>query len=73
MITDLESLDPQPVQRLPFVFCSFMSPKWVLDGHLAKLLVEVGAIQSALDIYQHLQMWEEIVACYNYLKLRHKV
>ncbi|KAK7601112.1 hypothetical protein V9T40_008553 [Parthenolecanium corni] len=72
LITDLESLDPQPVQRLPFVFCSFMSPKWVLDGHLAKLLVEVGAIQSALDIYQHLQMWEEIVACYNYLKLRHK-
>lgn len=50
-----------------------MSPKWTYEVHLARLLVEVGAIQSALDIYQHLQMWEEIVACYNCLKLRHKV
>lgn len=47
-------------------------PKRELDVNLAKLLVQVGAIQSALDIYNHLQMWEEIVACYNYLKLRHK-
>lgn len=73
LITDLESPNPLPLQRFPFVFCSFMSPKWIFEVHLARLLVEVGAVQSALDIYQHLQMWEEIVACYNCLKLRHKV
>ncbi|XKL66065.1 hypothetical protein PGB90_009485 [Kerria lacca] len=72
VISDSKSLNPSPVERLSFVFCSFISPKWKLEMNLAKLLIEVGAIQSALDIYNKLQMWEEIVACYNYLKLRHK-
>ncbi|XP_065208755.1 tetratricopeptide repeat protein 27 [Planococcus citri] len=72
LITDLESGEPAIIERIPFIFCSYMVPKWKLETELAKLLVEVGAIQSALDIYLHLQMWEEIVACYNYLKLQHK-
>lgn len=69
----MESTEPTVIERIPFIFCSYMVPKWKLEMELAKLLVEVGAIQSALDIYLHLQMWEEIVACYNHLKLRHKV
>lgn len=73
LITDSEATNPPFLERLPLVFCSFTVPKWELETSLAKLLVEVGAIQSALEIYNHLQMWEEIVACYNHLKLRHKV
>lgn len=30
-------------------------------------------VKAALDIYLQLQLWEEVIACYTILELRHKV
>lgn len=36
-------------------------------------MLSIGAIQSALDWFLALDMWEECVACYNTQGYRHKV
>lgn len=36
-------------------------------------MLSIGAIQSALDCFLALDMWEECVACYNTQGYRHKV
>lgn len=36
-------------------------------------MLSIGAIQSALDWFLALDMWEECVACYNTQGHRHKV
>lgn len=64
---------PEAWQRLSMIFCSYMSPSWTLEEQLADLFVSLGCINSALDIYLRLHCWEQVIACYNHLKLRHKV
>lgn len=63
---------PGPWQRLFMIFCSYMKPWWCLEEELANLLISLGCINSALDIYLRLHCWEQVIACYNHLKLRHK-
>lgn len=53
--------------------CSYISPSWQLKEHLGNIMMSIGAIQSALDLFLTLDMWEECVACYNAQGLKHKV
>ncbi|KAK7790318.1 hypothetical protein R5R35_010306 [Gryllus longicercus] len=39
---------------------------------LAHALVQLGCVQSALDIFLHLRQWEAAVTCYTLLDLRHQ-
>jgi hypothetical protein len=45
----------------------------ILQKQLAELLLALGAIGSALQIYEELEMWEEAVACYQRLGKSEKV
>ena len=36
----------------------------VEQKELASVLVSAGSMQSALEVYQRLEMWEEVVQCY---------
>ncbi|XP_075232827.1 tetratricopeptide repeat protein 27 isoform X2 [Lycorma delicatula] len=65
--------DNPPVHyRLEYIFCSHLPPRWKVEADFASILITLGAVQSALDVYLRLQMWDEVIACYNFLKLRHK-
>ena len=44
-----------------------------LQQELGRLLVEVGAVSSALEVYLRLQSWENVIACYSKLGHRQKV
>lgn len=39
---------------------------------LGDLMVSVGLIKSALDLYLQLRKWNEVISCYNILEMRHK-
>ncbi len=73
LVDAVNTNNPGPQQRLFLIFCSYMLPQWSLEEELATLLVSLGCINSALDIYLRLHCWEQVIACYNHLKLRHKV
>ncbi|XP_046664658.1 tetratricopeptide repeat protein 27 [Homalodisca vitripennis] len=64
--------EPYTVSRLAWVYCSYLPPAWRLEALLAHTYVSLGMVQTALDIFLRLQLWEEVIACYNFLKLRHK-
>ncbi|KAK3914871.1 Tetratricopeptide repeat protein 27 [Frankliniella fusca] len=72
LVDAVNASTPGAWQRLFMIFCSYMPPRWCLEEELANLLVSLGCINSALDIYLRLHCWEEVIACYNHLKLRHK-
>jgi hypothetical protein len=50
-----------------------MPPHWKVETELADLLVSLGVVKSALDIYLRLQLWEKVIMCYSLLNLRYKV
>uniref|UniRef100_A0A1Q3EY78 Uncharacterized protein n=1 Tax=Culex tarsalis TaxID=7177 RepID=A0A1Q3EY78_CULTA len=58
--------------RLTSAFGSALIPRWQIKAKLGDLMVSLGMIKGALDLYLELQLWEEVIACYNHLELRHK-
>jgi len=72
-VSCLEVSSPLNVERLYLFHCSFVSPSWQLKAYLGNIMLSIGAIQSALDWFLALDLWEECVACYNTQGHRHKV
>lgn len=45
----------------------------MIRAQLADLLVSLGFVKTALDIYLDIESWEAVIMCYNMLDLKHKV
>lgn len=59
--------EPSAGQRSHLFYAVKIVPVWDMQKQLAELLLALGAIGSALQIYEELEMWEEAVACYQRL------
>lgn len=60
---------PPLLIRQYMFYCTLFPPKWMLEKELADILISLGAVKSALEIYQRLQLWEDIVLCYQKLEM----
>ena len=47
--------------RLAFVHVSHLPPVWEVERLLGKMMVGLGQVKSALDIYLKLELWEEVI------------
>lgn len=64
---------PDVEERLDFFFSSGMKSIWSYKQSLADLMLNLGMVKSALDIYLNLKLWEDVIVCYTILELKHKV
>ena len=44
-----------------------------MQRELAALLEEMGALAAALEVFERLQMWEDVIRCYACMGRREKV
>lgn len=51
-------------ERLRFFWSLVVPSKWDLEKELAERLVSIGVLRSALEIYERLEMWNQVVSCY---------
>ncbi|OLY85587.1 TPR repeat-containing protein C19B12.01 [Smittium mucronatum] len=58
-------------ERLTYFFQLALPSIWDLKKELANRLMSIGAIRSALDIFESLMMWDETVSCYQILEQSH--
>lgn len=64
---------PSPLaHRVSLFFCAGMTPIWVTEVALGNLMLSLGFVKTALDVFIRIQAWEAVIACYNILALRHK-
>lgn len=72
MINRNQDIEVSPNQKLSYIFSSFMTPRYQIEKRLADLMVSMGLIKGALDIYLRIHEWEDVIGCYTHLQLRHK-
>lgn len=55
------------------MYASYMRSNWSIRAQLADLMVSLGFVKTALDVYLEIERWESVIMCYNMLDLKHKV
>lgn len=54
-------------ERMAFVHALAFPPRYALKRDLAERYLAIGVIQSALEIFEELEMWDDVVKCYQIL------
>ncbi|TYZ63878.1 hypothetical protein PybrP1_006241 [[Pythium] brassicae (nom. inval.)] len=54
-------------ERMAFVHALAFPPRYVLKRDLAERYLAIGVVQSALEIFEELEMWDDVVKCYQIL------
>ncbi|KAJ8958970.1 hypothetical protein NQ314_006334 [Rhamnusium bicolor] len=72
IIKSFKRENPHFLNRVSDVFGTGMPPMWKVETQYADLLLNIGLVKNALDIYLKIKLWEEVIVCYTILKLRHK-
>lgn len=67
-----ESQQEEVSIRMRHIHGSRLPPMWEVERGLADILLSLGATKGALDRYMRLQRWDEVIACFNLLQMRHK-
>lgn len=65
--------DPDPnsapiSQRLEYIHSLPLPSKWSLQRELGERFLSLGVVRSALEIFDRLEMWEQVVRCYTSLE-----
>ncbi|XP_061168685.1 tetratricopeptide repeat protein 27-like isoform X2 [Saccostrea echinata] len=67
LMNQMKTNDPPASDRLFLFFSVKLPPFWKLERQLAELLLSIGAIGGALEVFERLQLWEDVITCYKRL------
>ncbi|KAK3845866.1 MAG: hypothetical protein J3R72DRAFT_380518 [Linnemannia gamsii] len=54
-------------ERMHHFFSVLLPSKWELEKELAEQYMSLGVIRSAMDIFERLELWEDVIACHQFL------
>ena len=68
LIDQMPTSDSTSVERLLWFHQIPLPSKWEMERELAKRYLTLGIVRSALEIFTRLEMWEDVVACFQRLE-----
>ncbi len=63
LIDQMPTNDSSIQERLKFFHALDLPPKWEMQAELARRYASIGVTRSALEIFERVEMWEEVVQC----------
>ncbi|KAF8878587.1 hypothetical protein CPB84DRAFT_1688262 [Gymnopilus junonius] len=68
LIDQMPTSDSSASERLLFFHSIPMPSSWEMEKELAQRFLSLGVVKSALEIFERLEMWEDVVKCYGALE-----
>ena len=68
LIDQMPTSDSEPAERLLYIHDIPLPNKWEMERELGIRYLSLGVVRSALEIFERLEMWEQVVNCYQSLE-----
>lgn len=68
LIDQMPTSDSEPAERLLYIPDLPLPSTWEMERELGMRYLSLGVVRSALAIFERLEMWEEVVKCYQALE-----
>jgi tetratricopeptide (TPR) repeat protein len=68
LIDQMPTSDSTTSERLFYFHSIPMPTRWEMEKELAQRFLSLGVVKSALEIFERLEMWEDVVKCYGALE-----
>ncbi|KAF9981711.1 hypothetical protein BGZ65_003648 [Modicella reniformis] len=65
--TKIEDETSTTRERIHHFFSVLLPSKWEIEKELAERYMSLGVARSALAIFEHLELWEEVISCHQFL------
>ncbi|KAK0230176.1 hypothetical protein IW262DRAFT_1453087 [Armillaria fumosa] len=64
LVDQMPTADSTLSERLLLFHSILLPSKWDMEKELAQRYISLGVVKSALEIFERLEMWEEVVRCW---------
>ncbi len=64
LVEQMPTAESTAAERLLYFHSLPLPSKWELEKELAQRYMSLGVVKSALEIFERLEMWEEVVGCW---------
>ncbi|KAI8883426.1 TPR-like protein [Backusella circina FSU 941] len=68
LVDQVKVEDSTVQERLSYFYDLLLPSKWEMERELARRFVSLGVVRSALEIFERLEMWEDVISCYQMLE-----
>lgn len=72
LIDQMPTADSTVKERLLYFHDIVLPSKWEMEKELAMRFLSIGVVKSALEIFERLEMWEQVVLCWQAMERRDK-
>jgi tetratricopeptide (TPR) repeat protein len=59
-------------ERLAYIYDILLPSKWAMEKELAERFISLGVVRSAMEIFERLEMWEDVISCHIMLEENRK-
>jgi len=70
LVEQMPTADSELSERLLYFYAIPLPSKWEMERELALRYLSIGVVKSALEIFERLEMWEEVVKCWQSMERR---
>lgn len=72
LIHSLQRPKPSALHRFGAVYALGLPPTWSTSAQYGRLMMSLGLVKSALDVFVPIKLWEEVIVCWTLLEERQK-
>lgn len=72
LLNCIQRSKPSALHRLGAIYALGLPPKWSTSAQYGRIMLSLGLVKSALEVFVPIKLWEEVIVCWTLLEEREK-